>query len=265
MFLERKPFFSSCWFSHQKCTFEKIAKKTFYKSRKTCSSRSEDDEKKLVFQNKIFSSRSTCEKQFWQSRQKVYVRKPIVFHSMFQNDRNNLSTKTFSDSKLLLAVESPVLKFPPKTVHQNFCADGRKVIKIFFSNQNFCLKLSFVHVECSFGKIAWDILLKSRNFFCSISENKKKVQEKFLITCSKKLWHGVETCSPKRPKKLILYSFFKVYVFLKKIVRTRWKETWQPCQKSIPKRWFSSLIVSQWSEIFLEYRTSYLKLPFQQG
>ena len=35
--------------------------------------------------------------------------------------------------------------------------------------------------------------------------------------------------------------------------------------KIYSKKWISSLIVSQWSEYFLENRNSYLKPPYQQG
>ena len=49
-----KCFSSSCWFWPAKMHFWETRKKTFYKTRKTSSSRSVDDEKKLLFPNKIF-------------------------------------------------------------------------------------------------------------------------------------------------------------------------------------------------------------------
>ena len=94
--------------------------------------------KKLIFQNKIFSFHLTCKKQFWQSCQKVYVRKPIIFHSMFHIWKKHIYRKTFLTQEIPLAVESQVLKFPPRTVHQkNFCADGRKMVKNNFRTENF--------------------------------------------------------------------------------------------------------------------------------
>ena len=110
-----------------KMHFWKARKKTFYKTRKTSSSRSEDDEKKLVFPNKIFSFHWTCRKHFWQSCRKVYVRTPIIFRSMFGNDRNKTSTKTFFDSKKSLGCwESSFENSTQNCSTKKFCSDGRE-------------------------------------------------------------------------------------------------------------------------------------------
>ena len=59
-----KCFSSSCWFWPAKMHFWEARKKTFYKTRKTSSSRSVDDEKKLLFPTKSFFSIGHVESPF---------------------------------------------------------------------------------------------------------------------------------------------------------------------------------------------------------
>ena len=212
----------------------KKLQKTFFKSRKTSSSRSEDD-KKVVFQNKNFSFPWTCRKHFWQFCRKVYVRKPITFRSMFGKNWNKIHTKTYSDSKNSFGCwESSFEKSTQNCSTKNFCADGRKMIKKILKPK-VLLKIILRTRRMQFWMNCWRFFAKSRNFLCSTAE-KKSPRKNFDNLSQTFLARSWDSFTKRTEKKLILYKFFKVYVFLKKIVPSRRKEIWKPCQKFFSKK-----------------------------